>query len=200
MIKINLLPPKDSKGVAKREVTSSERATLIKLLLPLLVSAVVSAGVYFYVESTKSELTTEIEQNKKTLSNLQSKIQEIKKFEQLNREIEMRTKLIESLIRNQPIPVSVLSSVAKSLPDGVWLTELSFSAPIKSTANLQADRDMSKKVITKGYGLSNLNIVAFVENLKNTKEFENVFLSETEQTEYEKVPVFRFTVELRVRE
>lgn len=200
MIKINLLPPKDSKGVAKREVTSSERATLIKLLLPLLVSAVVSAGVYFYVESTKSELTTEIEQNKKTLSNLQSKIQEIKKFEQLNREIEMRTKLIESLIRNQPIPVSVLSSVAKSLPDGVWLTELSFSAPIKSTADQQADRDMSKKVITKGYGLSNLNIVAFVENLKNTKEFENVFLSETEQTEYEKVPVFRFTVELRVRE
>lgn len=204
MIKINLLPKRDIKKPAKVVDIGDAKSLLIKLAIPFVASLILIGVVYFYMEKTKSDLTKEIDNNKKTLAQLKQKIEEIKRFEQLNKEIETKTKLIENLRNRQHIPVTILSSIAKNLPDGVWLTELSFGLPSKSTSGQQPDKEAEKasekKITTKGFGFSNFNIVAFVENLKKAVEFTDVTLLETQQTEYEKIPVYRFTLEFKIKE
>jgi len=87
----------------------------------------------------------------------------------MNKDIEAKTKLIENLKRMQSAPVNILSIVVKKIPDGVWLTGLNYD----------------ETITVEGIGFSNLNVVAFVENLKETPELQDVYLVESQQTEFE---------------
>ncbi len=71
----------------------------------------------------------------------------------------------------------------KKLPDGVWLTGLSFN----------------DVVTVEGMGFSNLNVVQFVENLKATQELQDVYLVESQQTEFEKQNVYKFTLKFKLK-
>nr|WP_274703111.1 PilN domain-containing protein [Thermodesulfovibrio thiophilus] len=83
----------------------------------------------------------------------------------------------------QSAPVNILSIVVKKIPDGVWLTGLNYN----------------ETITVEGIGFSNLNVVAFVENLKETQELQDVYLVESQQTEFEKQAVYRFIVKFRLK-
>lgn len=204
MIKINLLPKREVKKAAIPTDIGLSKDILLKLGLPVGIAILLVIAVFAYMEITKSSLKNDIEQNKKTLAQLQQKIEEVKKFEEMNKDIEIKTKLIENLKNRQHIPVTILSSVAKNLPDGVWLSELSFGVPPKTQGGQQADKEaeksVEKKIIAKGFGFSNLNIVAFVEAMKKSKEFTDVNLAETQQTTYDNVPIYKFILEFKLKE
>ncbi len=204
MIKINLLPKREVKKEAIPTDIGLSKDILLKLGLPVGIAILLVIAAFAYMEITKSSLKNDIEQNKKTLAQLQQKIEEVKKFEEMNKDIEIKTKLIENLKNRQHIPVTILSSVAKNLPDGVWLSELSFGIPPKTQGGQQPDKEAEKtaekKIIAKGFGFSNLNIVAFVEAMKKAPEFTDVNLAETQQTIYDKVPVYKFILEFKLKE
>lgn len=205
MIKINLLPKKEVKKAAVPTDIGISKDILLKLGLPLGIAILLVIAVFAYMEITKSSLKKDIENNKKTFAQLQQKIDEVKKFEEMNKDIEIKTKLIESLKNRQHEPVTILTSVAKNLPDGLWLSELSFGVPPKSQGGQQAEKEaekeaLKKKIAVKGFGFSNLNIVAFVEAMKKSPEFREVNLLETQQTTYDKVPVYKFILEFKLKE
>ncbi|GEM_PF-614005 len=206
MIKINLLPKKDTKRSASRDAgVEISKESFIKLALPLSITLLLILAVFAYIEISKKQLKNEIERNKKTFIELQDKIEQVKNFESMNKEIETKTKLIENLKNKQQVPLIILVSVAKNLPDGVWLTELSFGMPDKSQSGRSSDKETEKlaekNVITvKGFGFSNLNIVSFIESLKKVSEFTDINLVETLQAEYEKVPVYRFVLNFKIRD
>lgn len=204
MIRINLLPTPAGKKPEKAVDVGESKFIIIKLILPLVLSLLLAGGVFAYMEMTKSSLKEDIEKNKKIYAQLQQKIEEVKKFEFMNKEIEMKTKLIENLKKKQQEPLTILRGVAKSLPEGVWLTELSYGVTQKTQSAPPQDRDTQKpsdkKIIIKGVGFSNLNIVAFVEAIKKSPEFINVNLLETSQSEYEKIPVYKFALEFSLKD
>lgn len=197
MIKINLLPKEGIKK--KREFVFLSK---IKFVIPVAVTFLVIAGLIAYIEITKAQLTQDIENQRKVLESLKIKNEEAKKFEVMNKEIETKTKLIEELKKRQNTPVMILGSIAKNLPDGVWLTELTYglSKEKEKPKDKEAEKLVENKIVTKGFGFSTLNIVSFVEALKKSPEFTDVNLIETEQTEYMKVPVYKFVLDLRVKE
>lgn len=184
MIKINLMPKREIKRKAIPADTGLPKEILIKLGLPAGITIVLALAVFVYMEITKSSLKREIEQNKKIFAQLQHKIQEVKKFEDLNREIETKTRLIEDLKKMQYTPVMLLNNVSKRLPEGVWLTGINYD---------------DKSVSLEGMAFSNLNIVAFVDNLKSLNDFQNVNLVESQQTEFEKVPVYKFAIKFDIK-
>lgn len=204
MIKINLLPKREIKKAVIPTDIGISKDILLKLGLPIGITIILVIAVFAYMEITKSDLKTDIENNKKTLAQLQQKIEEVKKYEEMNKDIEVKSKLIEDLRKRQHIPVTILSSIAKNLPDGVWLTEISFGIPPKTQggqqANKEAEKAMEKKIIAKGFGFSNLNIVDFVQLMKKAPEFTDVNLSETQQTTYENIPVYKFILEFKLKE
>ncbi len=185
MIKINLLPKKETKAISKKKVDLTLSRDVVKnLLIPVVVILIVIGLTFAYFEMTKSKLKKEIEQNKNLLVSLQKKVEEVKKFETLNKEIEAKTKLIEDLKKIQSLPLTILNLIPKKLPDGLWLTVLNYDNNI---------------VTIEGFSFSNLNIVSFVENLKAVPELQDVALVESSQAEYEKTTVYKFILKFKVR-
>uniref|UniRef100_A0A7C4EQ51 Type IV pilus assembly protein PilN n=1 Tax=Thermodesulfovibrio aggregans TaxID=86166 RepID=A0A7C4EQ51_9BACT len=183
MIKINLIPKREIKKAGKRLEDRVSGEVLRKLIIPAGITVVFLILVFAYCEITKSDLQKEIETQKKTIEGLQKKIAEVKKFEAMNKDMEMKTKLIENLKRMQSAPVNILSIVAKKLPEGVWLTGLSYD----------------DSITVEGFGFSNLNVVAFVENLKSAEQLQDVHLVESLHSEYEKQSVYKFIIKFKLR-
>lgn len=183
MIKINLLPKREIKKTGKKFEIRLSQEVVKNLAIPVSLTLFVLLAIFVYCEYVKSEYQKDIETQKKILTGLQKKIEEVKKFEAMNKDIEAKTKLIESLKKMQSAPVSVLSIIVKKLPDGVWLTGIQFD----------------DTVTVEGMGFSNLNVVQFVENLKATPELQDVYLVESQQTEFEKQAVYKFIVKFKLK-
>lgn len=184
MIKINLLPKAEVKKVGKKVEVRLTGDILKKLLIATAIPALLIIVVLAYFEFTKTNIQKDIEKNRKILAELQKKIDEIKKFEVLNKEFERKTKLIEDLKNKQSAPVTLFSTIAKKVPDGVWLTSMGYN---EGTISLE------------GFGFSNFNVVSFVENLKSSPEFQDVNLTESQKSEYEKAPVYKFIINLKLK-
>ncbi len=185
MIKINLIPKREIKTKIKKKVDITLSKDVVRnLLIPVFILLIILGLIFAYLEMTKSNLKREIEQNKNLLSNLQKKVEEVKKFEALNKEIEAKTKVIEDLRKIQVLPVTLLNLIPKKLPDGVWLTALNYD---------------NNAVTIEGFSFSNLNIVTFVENLKAVSELQDVALVESSQAEYEKTTVYKFILRFKVK-
>ncbi len=179
MLKINLLDEKKKKGKIRQQASS--------FILPIAfaVATFMLMGIAaFYLTSEVSQLESHVESNKEVLFNLAKEIDEVKKYERLNKEIRQRSSLIENLRRKQVDPVRMLDNVSAVIPRGVWLSSLTYNG---GTATLQ------------GYAFTNINIVRYVKNLKELEMFTGVFLEESRQVEVHDVKVYRFKLNFRVR-
>jgi type IV pilus assembly protein PilN len=143
----------------------------------------VLAYLYIYLGSNLKSAQAHFEDNKQKIAELKKKIQEVDDFEKRNTTFQERNQLIEQLRKNQNIPAMMLDEISKDLPNGIWLQALTFSG---GTVSLD------------GYAFSNAEVVGYVDNLKNSKKFSDVFLQESKQTELEKIPVYSFKLTFKV--
>jgi len=189
MIRINLLAERKLKKQKKLEpavVGEHKKGPAFLTLLAIVtgVTLVIMALVVFLLKSKVSDLKDEYVNNQAQIANLKKKIDEVKKYEALNKAIQQKSGLIETLKKNQSVPVRLLDDVSKLLPDGVWISALSFNNP---------------QVTIEGVGFTNMDIVAFVENLKKSDFLSDVYLEETKQATVEKTDVYNFKLNFKVR-
>ncbi len=118
------------------------------------------------------------------MASLSKKIAEIKKFEKLNKELEQRSTLIETLRKNQAIPVRILDEVSSVIPEGVWLNSLAYK---------------ENGVSMEGFAFTNIDIVSYIDNLKRLGSVSDVYLEESRESEVEKVKVYKFKLSFKVR-
>ncbi len=183
MIRINLLTEKKRK--AKKEVAAKAVPRfLIKLILVTVLAIIGAGAVVYYLKSEMSQLQAQSNANKATIAALQKKIDETKRYEKLNKDIQQRTAIIESLRKNQAVPARLLDDVSSLVPEGVWVSSLIFK---------------DNGVSLEGYAFTNIDIVAYVENLKKSGSLTEVSLEESKQAEFEKVPVYRFKLNFKVK-
>lgn len=180
MIRINLL---EEKKKEKKEVRLK--------LSPFVLTAVVAGVVFvlmgitaFYLLSEVSQLKSRIETNKEILAALSKKINEVKRYEKLNKEIEHRSSIIESLRRHQSIPVKMIDDVSAMIPKGAWLSSMTHKG---------------NAIALEGYAFTNIAIVHYVRNLKGSENFTEVYLEESRQVEVENVKVYRFKLNFIIR-
>ncbi|MDX9715029.1 MAG: PilN domain-containing protein [Dissulfurispiraceae bacterium] len=179
MIKINLLRKEEIAPKVKKPA-----GFMIYVLLAALAAFIAMGLATFYVNSKKEALQLTFENNKRQIAELQKKINETKKFEELNNELGKRKTLIETLRKNQSIPVMILDEVSSLLPAGIWLTNLTYSGNI---------------VNVEGFGFTNSEIVTYVDSLKLSAYFSDVYLEETKQTQVEKVDTYKFKLNFRIK-
>ena len=123
MIRINLLG--GERQVKKRAVAfdAGQRLTLACSLL--LVVAVGGVGYWYYSLSRRSvQVDADIAAAQQEQARLQSIIREVAAFDQQRAQLQQRVALIEQLRGGQSVPVQLLDTVSKSIPDMLWLTDL----------------------------------------------------------------------------
>jgi len=123
MIRINLLG--GERQVKKRAVAFDvgKRLTLACSLLLVLTAA----GVFYWYVSLNQQskqVDDDILAAQQDQARLQSIIREVAAFDLQRAELQQRVALIETLRGGQSIPVQILDTVSKSLPDMLWLTDL----------------------------------------------------------------------------
>lgn len=177
MIKVNLLP-----GERKKKPKPIP-AFVITMVLVTIITGVVMAYIAFFFNSRLTAKNEQFRANEKKIAELKEKIKAVDNFEQINKLFQQRTSIIEQLRKNQSIPVKLLDEVSRILPNGVWLQTMTVSGE-----NVNID----------GYAFANSDVVSYVDNLKNSKIFTEIYLQESKSTTVEKVLLYMFKLTFKI--
>lgn len=176
MIRINLIG--EEKRKHKKKPLQIKNFNLFFTVVMVL-TVLINGGAFGYLYFTVSGLEEEKKKNEATLSELNKLITEVKRFEDLNKEINNRKTIIQGLAKSKTVPVIILNEINATIPEGIWLTKVEYKG---------------NSVDIEGMALTNIAVVSFIENLKGSKVATNPYLKETNQMEYQKVPVYRFSL------
>lgn len=179
MIKVNLLP------VKRKKKAKPLPTFLISTILVTLATALVMAYLVFFFSSRLHARKADFANNERKIAELQQQIKAVEDFEQRNKDFKQRNDVIEQLSKNRSVPVKVLNEVNLLIPTGVWLKDL------KMTGTSSVD--------IEGFGFTNAEIVAYVDNLKKSTLFSDVYLKESKSIELEKIPLYAFKLNFRIK-
>ena len=180
MIKINLLPTKRKPA---RKITEIQKQIIVAVVV--LAGAGGSMTFYFLnlegkISSKQSEKTTMTA----TLADQDKKLRDVKNVEDERKKVKEKIAVIEQLKRNQLGPVRLLDELSRAIPVSVDLTSLQESSGTISLA---------------GEAFTNEDVVKFVENLKQSSFFEDVYLQETVQAAVDGYDIYRYKLTFRYK-
>jgi type IV pilus assembly protein PilN len=126
MIRINLLAVERER--TKRRpgggVSLAQRVTLVCSLILVVTTA--GLGWWFWsLRQQSARLDTDILAAEQEIARLRSVLTQVQTFETQRAQLRQRVELIEELRKGQTGPVHMLDQISKSLPDGLWLTQIS---------------------------------------------------------------------------
>lgn len=123
MIRVNLLGTERKQVKKAPSFDVGQRLTVVCSLI--LVSAFVGIGWWYWSLTTESaRLDAEITARQQEAARLQSLLAEVHTFEAQRAQLQQRVQLIEQLRSGQSVPVQLLDHVSRSLPDMMWLTDM----------------------------------------------------------------------------
>jgi type IV pilus assembly protein PilN len=178
MIKVNLLP------VKRKKKSKPLPSFLLATIAVTLAACLIMGYLVFFFTSRLSDRKTTFAKNEKTKAELQEKIKAVEDFEKRNKSFKERNDIIEQLSKNRSMPVKLLDELSSLQPSGVWLRAL-----IVSGDNISLD----------GYGFTNPEIVTYVDNIKGSKMFSEVYLQESKSGEIEKIPLYMFKLTMKIK-
>lgn len=178
MIKVNLLPVKRKK---KAKPLPSFLLSTIAITIGV---CLIMAYLVFFFSSRLTQKKEQFAANEKKIAELKEKIKAVEDFEKRNKTFKERSEIIEQLSRNKSVPVKILDEISTILPTGTWISAMTVSGD---------------SVSLDGYGFTNTEIVNFVDNVKNSRLFTEVYLVESKSAEIEKVPVYVFKMTFKVK-
>jgi type IV pilus assembly protein PilN len=179
MIKVNLLPFK------RKKKAKPLPAFLIASVLLTVIICVIMAYLAFFFSTKLSGKKSRFAANERKIAELKEQIKAVEDFEQRNKMFKDRNDVIEQLGKNKSVPVKILGEIASLMPKGIWLQNMSVSG----TNNISMD----------GYGFTNSEIVTYVENLKASQLFTDVYLQESKSMEKEKISVYMFKLTCKTK-
>jgi type IV pilus assembly protein PilN len=124
MIRINLLGTERQKTRAKvPSFDLGQRLTFVCSLI--LVAAVAGIGWWYWsLNNEAARVEAEIVARQQEAARLQSLLAEVQRFEAQRTQLQQRVQLIEQLRGGQSVPVQLLDHISRSLPDMMWLTDM----------------------------------------------------------------------------
>ena len=131
MIRINLLAVERertkkrgaSSGAGISMIPAAQRVTVGASLI--LLATVLGLGWWFwYLHSKSTRIDQDIVRGEAELAQLKSVLTQVQTFEARKAQLQKRVTLIEELRKGQQGPVHVLDQISKSLPDRLWLNEI----------------------------------------------------------------------------
>ena len=183
MIEINLLP---AKVMQRRKMWSFVIFVAVSGLL------VIFACIFFFFSIKEEVKSAQIELAwvRERVNEYQPMLKELQELKSKRLELVSRLSAIKDLVMGQ-LPWSlVLYEISKSLPDSIWLTEL--------TKTIQGKEQV---IAIQGYSLDEtVDIGRFVESLSRSFLFEEIAVSNMSRSIIEETEVMDFRINCRLRD
>ena len=123
MIRINLLGAERQRAKRAAAFDVGQRLTLACSLI-LVVAGLLIGWWYWSLTKESAQVDAELAAAQQESARLRAIIGEVQKFEQRRQQLQQRVALIEQLRRGQSIPVQLLDHLSRSLPDMLWLIQM----------------------------------------------------------------------------
>jgi type IV pilus assembly protein PilN len=177
MIKINLLfARKEKKKVGmKKEV--------IVLILSVFLLSVFLIFVQWRIDKDKEDTIAQISATKKDITYYKSLITEFNKAKTLQKTLQDKLNVINSLRKEKSSPARVLDELSVGKPERIQLESL---------------KKEGSKLGIEGIALDDETVANFMTNLRKSKVFRNVDLIVSEQTEQSKIKLKRFILSCEI--
>jgi type IV pilus assembly protein PilN len=178
MIKVNLLP------VKRKKKQKPVPVFIISMLFITIATAAVLAYLMIFFSGLVSEKKAKVQENETKIAELKQKLKDVEDYEKRNAVFQQRKEIIETLGKNKTIPVKILDEISNLLPVGVWLT----AADVKGeNVNLNCT------------AFTNSDVVNYVDNLKNSKLFKDIYLQESVQAQVTGYSLYNFKLTLKIK-
>jgi type IV pilus assembly protein PilN len=177
MIKINLLPVR----AAKKKETA--RQQILIFFFGIGSVAVIFFFLYSIVLAQIVTTKNRIEAGEKELQQLKQKIGEIENIKKLQDEVKKKLDILAQLRKGKTGPVDRLAALSDATPEKVWLTKYSENGTSLSLAGTAYTEDL---------------IAEFIRKLEASKQFFNVELLYSEQTEISGIKVKKFELSCKI--
>jgi len=180
MIKINLLPTKRKPA---RKVTELQK----QLIIAVVVVGGVFSGMAFYYISLNSKIASrekDLATAKAEVARQDNMLREVKNVEDERKKVTDKIGIIEQLKKNQQGPVRLLDEISRAIP---------------ATAAISNMTEVSGSINITGEAFTNEDVVKFVENLKASAFFADVFLLETSQVAKEGYEIYVYKLQFRYK-
>lgn len=130
MIRINLLAVERERTRRRTGggLLAAQKITIACSLI-LLVTALGVGWWYWSLARQSVRLDEELAAAEQETLRLRSVLQQVQQFEARKAQLQQRVTLIEQLRRGQSGPVHLLDVISRTLPDRLWLTELTQKGP-----------------------------------------------------------------------
>lgn len=178
MIKVNLIP------VKRKKKPKPLPGFIIASVFVTLGVIILMVYLVFYFNTKLSNSREKVKANEAKIAELKAKIKAVEDFEKINKDFKERSDVIEELSKNKALPVKVLDEISSRLPKGIWLQALSFTG---------------ESIEMSGFGYSNDEIVNYVDNLKASPMFTEVYLQESRSSEIERVNLYAFKLTFKLK-
>ena len=178
MIKVNLLPSK------KKKKSKPLPTFLIVTVAAAIAAVAIMAYLTYFFGARVTARQEQVVKNEKTIQELEKKIKAVEDYEKRNAEYAKRKDVIEQLGRNKALPVKILDEVSSVLPVGVWLSSMSINGT---------------DIVLSCTGFSNTDVVNFVNSMKGSKLFTDVYLQESVQATVSGYSVYNFRITCKAK-
>jgi type IV pilus assembly protein PilN len=111
-------------------------------------------------------------------------LKEVKNIEAERKQVQDKIEIIEQLKRNQSGPVRLLDEVSKALPTGASILRLT---------------ERGGSVDIDGDAFTNNDVVRYIDNLKSSPYFSEVYLLETRQAQLEGVDIYKYKLQFKFK-
>jgi type IV pilus assembly protein PilN len=155
MIRINLLAVERERARKRAFIPAAHRVTIGASLI-LLATALLVGWWFWSLRQTSARIDGELARAEAETRQVRSVLEQVRKFESQKALLQQRVSLIEELRKGQAAPVHILDEISKSIPDRLWLTEVT-----------QTGTDFTMVGMTD----SLTGVTDFVTNLEVTKWF-----------------------------
>jgi type IV pilus assembly protein PilN len=159
MIRINLLAVERERAKTTRGgvVISPAHRVTIGAALILVGTAVLIGWWFMSLQRQSAQLDADIAAAELETQQLRSVLSQVQKFEARKAQLQQRVSLIETLRRGQSVPVHVVDQVSRSLPERLWLTQMT---------------QQGKNFAMSGYTDQITSVSDFIANLEATQWFK----------------------------
>ena len=180
MIKINLLP---TKRKPPRKVTELQKQLIIAVVV---IGGVFTAMAFYYISLNAkiSAREKELAAAKAEVARQDNMLREVKNVEDERKKVTDKIGIIEQLKKNQQGPVRLLDEISRAIP---------------ATADITSMTEVSGNINLGGEAFSNEDVVKFVDNLKASAFFTDVYLSETSQKAKEGYEIYEYKLQFRYK-
>lgn len=192
-MRINLLPQEVRQHQRVRRQTAAVVAAGVIILAGI-------AALYFLQMLRLTGVRNDLEEQQAQNAGLQGQINDLRRFDELQREVEASRQMLTSLMSNEILWSGILRDVSLVIPSDVWIsaiaaqtTETTGGVAPGPVAGGQTGQGLVGNISFSGFSLDHRAVALWLARLEDVRGFANPWLSSATKSEIGSTSVVQYT-------